>query len=213
MSKVYATVISRHHHLMRKSDGVYDPLEYEHHPELYTSNFRKAVSAHKKCTRQLIGSPCGCVLSCGHIYLCSANFHWRNPDILIGKHTIWHILQRVQVATGQQRTAWFECNFCLSCASYITTLSTIPFCPLNFAANVTTPLLAAVFAKSKLLKCFRKVFLFAQVAPYTTCLINGIYWDPHTPRLLRRLDAQRLIRPVIPASSSPDHGCPALPHK
>lgn len=61
MSKVYATVISRHHHLMRKSDGLYDPLEYEHHPELYTSHFRKTVSAHKKCTRQLIGSPCSYV--------------------------------------------------------------------------------------------------------------------------------------------------------
>uniref|UniRef100_A0A8C2K221 Aminoadipate-semialdehyde synthase n=1 Tax=Cyprinus carpio TaxID=7962 RepID=A0A8C2K221_CYPCA len=93
MTKVYGTVISRHHHLIRKSDGLYDPLEYENHPELYTSHFRETV------------------------------------------------------------------------------------------------------------------------APYTTCLINGIYWDPHTPRLLRRLDAQRLIRPVIPASSSPDHGCPALPHK
>uniref|UniRef100_A0A671Q6W5 Alpha-aminoadipic semialdehyde synthase, mitochondrial-like n=1 Tax=Sinocyclocheilus anshuiensis TaxID=1608454 RepID=A0A671Q6W5_9TELE len=93
MTKVYGTVISRHHHLIRKSDRLYDPLEYENHPELYTSHFRETV------------------------------------------------------------------------------------------------------------------------APYTTCLINGIYWDPHTPRLLRRLDAQRLIRPIIPASSSPDHGCPALPHK
>uniref|UniRef100_A0A673GTA3 Alpha-aminoadipic semialdehyde synthase, mitochondrial-like n=1 Tax=Sinocyclocheilus rhinocerous TaxID=307959 RepID=A0A673GTA3_9TELE len=93
MTKVYGTVISRHHHLIRKSDRLYDPLEYENHPELYTSHFRETM------------------------------------------------------------------------------------------------------------------------APYTTCLINGIYWDPHTPRLLRRLDAQRLIRPIIPASSSPDHGCPALPHK
>ncbi|XP_051978790.1 alpha-aminoadipic semialdehyde synthase, mitochondrial-like isoform X2 [Xyrauchen texanus] len=93
MNKVYATVLSRHHHLIRKSDGLYDPLEYENHPELYTSHFRKTV------------------------------------------------------------------------------------------------------------------------APYMTCLINGIYWERHTPRLLRRLDAQLLIRPVIPASSSPDHGCPALPHK
>uniref|UniRef100_A0A8C1VIM7 Aminoadipate-semialdehyde synthase n=1 Tax=Cyprinus carpio TaxID=7962 RepID=A0A8C1VIM7_CYPCA len=92
MTKVYGTVISRHHHLIRKSDRLYDPLEYEIHPELYTSHFRETV------------------------------------------------------------------------------------------------------------------------APYTTCLINGIYWDPHTPRLLRRLDAQRLIRPVITASSSPDLGCPALPY-
>ncbi|XP_041652112.1 alpha-aminoadipic semialdehyde synthase, mitochondrial isoform X1 [Cheilinus undulatus] len=92
MTKVYATVLSRHHHLMRKSDGVYDPMEYENHPELYTSHFRTSV------------------------------------------------------------------------------------------------------------------------APYTTCLINGIYWDPHTPRLLRRTDAQRLIRPTKISAAS-DEGSPGLPHK
>ncbi|CAN9498807.1 unnamed protein product [Ophioblennius macclurei] len=91
MTKVYATVLSRHHHLMRKSDGLYDPMEYENHPELYTSHFRTSV------------------------------------------------------------------------------------------------------------------------APYTSCLINGIYWDPHTPRLLRRVDAQRLMRP--PRHSSEDVGSPELPHK
>lgn len=92
LTKVYATVLSRHHHLMRKSDGIYDPMEYENHPEIYTSHFRTSV------------------------------------------------------------------------------------------------------------------------APYTTCLINGIYWDPHTPRLLRRLDAQKLIRPP---KNSPvrNDGSPALPHK
>uniref|UniRef100_A0A674A490 Aminoadipate-semialdehyde synthase n=1 Tax=Salmo trutta TaxID=8032 RepID=A0A674A490_SALTR len=92
MSRVYATVLSRHHHLMRKSDGVYDPLEYEYHPELYTSHFRTSV------------------------------------------------------------------------------------------------------------------------APYTTCLINGIYWDPQTPRLLRRLDAQRLLRHVKPSAAATE-GWPELPHK
>ncbi|XP_040894039.1 alpha-aminoadipic semialdehyde synthase, mitochondrial [Toxotes jaculatrix] len=92
MTKVYATVLSRHHHLVRKSDGIYDPLEYEIHPELYTSHFRTSV------------------------------------------------------------------------------------------------------------------------APYTTCLINGIYWDPHTPRLLRRLDAQKLMRP--PKTLSDAHmRSPGLPHK
>ncbi|MEQ2221575.1 hypothetical protein ILYODFUR_017266 [Ilyodon furcidens] len=44
MNKVYATVLSRHHHLVRKSDGIYDPMEYENHPELYTSHFRTSVS-------------------------------------------------------------------------------------------------------------------------------------------------------------------------
>uniref|UniRef100_A0A4W4GWB6 Alpha-aminoadipic semialdehyde synthase, mitochondrial n=1 Tax=Electrophorus electricus TaxID=8005 RepID=A0A4W4GWB6_ELEEL len=92
LSKVYGTVISRHHHLVRKSDGLYDPLEYEHHPERYTSHFRSSV------------------------------------------------------------------------------------------------------------------------APYTTCLINGIYWEPHTPRLLKRLDAQKLMRSSNPSVSATE-GWPALPHK
>ncbi|XP_044048129.1 alpha-aminoadipic semialdehyde synthase, mitochondrial isoform X3 [Siniperca chuatsi] len=92
MTKVYATVLSRHHHLMRKSDGIYDPMEYENHPELYTSHFRTSV------------------------------------------------------------------------------------------------------------------------APYTTCLINGIYWDRHTPRLLRRLDAQKLMRPPK-ISRAATEGSPVLPHK
>ncbi|KAM4748119.1 alpha-aminoadipic semialdehyde synthase, mitochondrial [Rhinophrynus dorsalis] len=92
LRKVYATVLSRHHHLVRKTDGVYDPLEYDKYPELYTSRF--------------------------------------NVDI----------------------------------------------------------------------------------APYTTCLINGIYWDPHTPRLLTRQDAQRLLAPVKSTSVATE-GCPELPHK
>ncbi|TSM52344.1 Alpha-aminoadipic semialdehyde synthase, mitochondrial [Bagarius yarrelli] len=92
LTKVYGTVISRRHHLIRKSDGVYDPFEYEHHPERYTSHFRTTI------------------------------------------------------------------------------------------------------------------------APYTTCLINGIYWDPHTPRLLRRLDAQKLIRPTKSVSAVNESWL-TLPHK
>ncbi|KAG2459880.1 alpha-aminoadipic semialdehyde synthase, mitochondrial [Polypterus senegalus] len=92
LNKVYGTVLSRHHHLVRKSDGKYVPLEYERHPELYTSRF----------------------------------------------HT--------------------------------------------------------------------------DIAPYTTCLVNGIYWDPYTPRLLNRRDAQRLLNPVIPSEKSTE-GCPELPHR
>ncbi|KAM6137098.1 LOW QUALITY PROTEIN: alpha-aminoadipic semialdehyde synthase, mitochondrial [Pterocles gutturalis] len=91
LRKVYGTVLSRHHHLIRKSD-VYDPADYDKHPELYTSRF--------------------------------------NTDI----------------------------------------------------------------------------------APYTTCLINGIYWEQHTPRLLRRQDAQKLLAPVKSAVSASE-GCPELPHK
>lgn len=53
LTKVYATVLSRHHHLVRKSDSIYDPMEYENHPELYTSHFRTSVSPlpHAHCSR------------------------------------------------------------------------------------------------------------------------------------------------------------------
>ncbi|KAI5627062.1 alpha-aminoadipic semialdehyde synthase, mitochondrial, partial [Silurus asotus] len=51
-----------------------------------------------------------------------------------------------------------------------------------------------------------------KITPYTTCLINGIYWDPHTPRLLRRLDAQKLMRPLKTLAAVTE-GWPALPHK
>ncbi|XP_074840212.1 alpha-aminoadipic semialdehyde synthase, mitochondrial isoform X2 [Carettochelys insculpta] len=92
LRKVYGTVLSRHHHLVRKSDGIYDPEEYDKYPELYTSRF--------------------------------------NTDL----------------------------------------------------------------------------------APYTTCLINGIYWEQHTPRLLNRHDAKRLLAPVKPTTAATE-GCPELPHK
>ncbi|XP_015743069.1 alpha-aminoadipic semialdehyde synthase, mitochondrial, partial [Python bivittatus] len=92
LRKVYGTVLSRHQHLIRKSDGVYDPVEYDKHPELYTSRF--------------------------------------NTDI----------------------------------------------------------------------------------APYATCVINGIYWEANTPRLLSRQDAQKLLTPLQPSPAATE-GCPELPHK
>ncbi|NXM94434.1 AASS protein, partial [Sylvia borin] len=92
LRKVYGTVLSRHHHLVRKHDGQYDPADYDKHPENYVSRF--------------------------------------------------HI----------------------------------------------------------------------DVAPYTTCLINGIYWEQNTPRLLSRQDAQKLLVPVKSAAGTMD-GCPELPHR
>uniref|UniRef100_A0A2K5F5X5 Alpha-aminoadipic semialdehyde synthase, mitochondrial n=1 Tax=Aotus nancymaae TaxID=37293 RepID=A0A2K5F5X5_AOTNA len=50
------------------------------------------------------------------------------------------------------------------------------------------------------------------IAPYTTCLINGIYWEQNTPRLLTRQDAQSLLVPGK-FSAAGVEGCPALPHK
>lgn len=42
---MYGTVISRHHHLVRKTDGVYDPVEYDKYPERYISRFNTYVSS------------------------------------------------------------------------------------------------------------------------------------------------------------------------
>ncbi|KAI1239373.1 hypothetical protein IHE44_0012492 [Lamprotornis superbus] len=91
LRKVYGTVLSRHHHLVRKHDGQYDPVDYDKHPENYISRF--------------------------------------------------HI----------------------------------------------------------------------DIAPYTTCLINGIYWEQNSPRLLSRQDTQKLLVPVKSAAGAMD-GCPELPH-
>ncbi|XP_055974081.1 alpha-aminoadipic semialdehyde synthase, mitochondrial isoform X2 [Sorex fumeus] len=50
------------------------------------------------------------------------------------------------------------------------------------------------------------------IAPYTSCLINGIYWDRNNPRLLTRGDLKTLLAPVK-SSGDGEKGCPALPHK
>ncbi|XP_053525944.1 alpha-aminoadipic semialdehyde synthase, mitochondrial isoform X4 [Artibeus jamaicensis] len=50
------------------------------------------------------------------------------------------------------------------------------------------------------------------IAPYTTCLINGIYWEQNTPRLLTRQDVQSLLAPGRSPAVGVE-GCPALPHK
>lgn len=52
-----------------------------------------------------------------------------------------------------------------------------------------------------------------KIAPYSSCIINGIYWAPNAPRLLTIPDAKTLLRsqefPWIPSSE----GCPQLPHR
>lgn len=41
---MYGTVLSRHHHLVRKTDGAYDPVEYDRYPERYITRFNTDVS-------------------------------------------------------------------------------------------------------------------------------------------------------------------------
>ncbi|XP_005100303.1 alpha-aminoadipic semialdehyde synthase, mitochondrial [Aplysia californica] len=51
------------------------------------------------------------------------------------------------------------------------------------------------------------------IAPYASCIINGIYWAPGAPRLITIPEAKTLLRPTdapwIPSSP----GCPTLPHR
>ncbi|KAH3892671.1 hypothetical protein DPMN_016794, partial [Dreissena polymorpha] len=60
----------------------------------------------------------------------------------------------------------------------------------------------------------RYVSVFShKVAPYSSCIINGIYWAPGAPRILTIPDAKTLLKsqqyPWLPSSM----GCPQLPHR
>ena len=57
-------------------------------------------------------------------------------------------------------------------------------------------------------------FIFAfQIAPYSSCIINGIYWAPNSPRLLTIPDAKVLLRPQVFPWIPTSKGCPQLPHR
>ncbi|WAR25052.1 AASS-like protein [Mya arenaria] len=60
----------------------------------------------------------------------------------------------------------------------------------------------------------RYISIFShKVAQYSSCIINGIYWAPNSPRLLTIPDAKTLLKaqafPWLPSSM----GCPQLPHR
>lgn len=69
-----------------------------------------------------------------------------------------------------------------------------------------------LYWKSSLFSILLNLQLALQIAPYTTCLINGIYWEQNTPRLLTRQDAQNLLASGK-FSVAGVEGCPSLPHK
>ena len=56
------------------------------------------------------------------------------------------------------------------------------------------------------------IFAF-QIAPYSSCIINGIYWAPNSPRLLTIPDAKVLLRPQVFPWIPTSKGCPQLPHR
>uniref|UniRef100_A0A0N5CDR4 Saccharopine dehydrogenase n=1 Tax=Strongyloides papillosus TaxID=174720 RepID=A0A0N5CDR4_STREA len=50
-----------------------------------------------------------------------------------------------------------------------------------------------------------------EIAPYANVIINGVYWDVDTPRLITIPDAKNLLSPKKTNVDVP--GCPTLPHK
>ncbi|CAG0924180.1 unnamed protein product, partial [Notodromas monacha] len=51
------------------------------------------------------------------------------------------------------------------------------------------------------------------IAPYTSVLINGIYWAVESPRLLTIPDAKQLSEPVVAPWLAASPGAPTLPHR
>ena len=54
-------------------------------------------------------------------------------------------------------------------------------------------------------------FVYLQIAPYMSVLVNGTYWAPNVPRLLTYDDARNLLKTMN--RSSAYGGCPSLPHR
>lgn len=54
---------------------------------------------------------------------------------------------------------------------------------------------------------------FLQIAPYTSVLINGIYWAVDSPKLLTLPDAKHLLLPSHTPWLPKSVGAPALPHR
>ncbi|XP_076468857.1 alpha-aminoadipic semialdehyde synthase, mitochondrial-like isoform X2 [Babylonia areolata] len=52
-----------------------------------------------------------------------------------------------------------------------------------------------------------------KIAPYASCIINGIYWAPNSPRLLSIPDAKVLLQPTSEPWVPSSPGCPNLPHR
>uniref|UniRef100_A0AC35U4V7 Saccharopine dehydrogenase n=1 Tax=Rhabditophanes sp. KR3021 TaxID=114890 RepID=A0AC35U4V7_9BILA len=51
----------------------------------------------------------------------------------------------------------------------------------------------------------------SEIAPYANVIINGVYWDSNTPRLITIPDAKNLLSPTRNNIDVP--GCPSLPHR
>ena len=55
--------------------------------------------------------------------------------------------------------------------------------------------------------------MYTQIAPYTTCLVNGVFWAPNTPRLLSIAQSSSLHPVHMDTSVLKLQGVPALPQR
>lgn len=52
-----------------------------------------------------------------------------------------------------------------------------------------------------------------KIAPYASCIVNGIYWAVNSPRLITIPDAKNLLKPALTPWLPSMSGCPHLPHR
>ena len=55
--------------------------------------------------------------------------------------------------------------------------------------------------------------LLYQIAPYASCIINGIYWAPRSPLLISNADAKALLQSTDVQGTRSKPSCPTLPHR
>lgn len=57
-------------------------------------------------------------------------------------------------------------------------------------------------------------YVYLQIAPYASVIINGIYWERSHPKLLRTANANQLLTsPNEWTQNDLKSGCPTLPHR
>lgn len=84
----------------------------------------------------------------------------------------------------------------------------------TFAQKVTrnTPLIINIRLYKKNLQS-TGVYFCLQIAPYTSVVLNGIYWAVGSPKLLTIPDAKHLLLPSHTPWLPKSIGAPALPHR
>ena len=54
---------------------------------------------------------------------------------------------------------------------------------------------------------------YLKIAPWASCIINGIFWNIAHPRFLTKMDTKTLLSPDMSPNAPEAPGCPRLPHR